>query len=271
MRQGRIVEEGLTDRVLDDPRHPYTQLPRRVGARGSELAAVVEGLGQVLTLHLQGGLTLPVLRGEALDVRRGRLRGADRAIWGRQVHADALPAGQLWRRRRLHPLPACRWWHDLARADARLVREIRRTTLGYVSQFLRVIPRVSARDVVAEPLLAWAPARRKPGAVRRPARAAEPAGAPARPAARDLLRRRATAGQPRPRLRAGLPASPAGRTHRQPGPRQPRGRRRPSSPRRRPAAPASSASSTMRRCASAWPTAPTRSCPLDAASAIEPA
>ncbi|MCR0983943.1 phosphonate C-P lyase system protein PhnK [Roseomonas populi] len=26
MRQGRVVEEGLTDRVLDDPRHPYTQL-----------------------------------------------------------------------------------------------------------------------------------------------------------------------------------------------------------------------------------------------------
>jgi putative phosphonate transport system ATP-binding protein len=26
MREGRIVEHGLTDRVLDDPRHPYTQL-----------------------------------------------------------------------------------------------------------------------------------------------------------------------------------------------------------------------------------------------------
>jgi putative phosphonate transport system ATP-binding protein len=26
MQHGRIVEEGLTDRVLDDPRHPYTQL-----------------------------------------------------------------------------------------------------------------------------------------------------------------------------------------------------------------------------------------------------
>jgi len=26
MRNGRVVEEGLTDRVLDDPRHPYTQL-----------------------------------------------------------------------------------------------------------------------------------------------------------------------------------------------------------------------------------------------------
>ena len=26
MRHDRVVEEGLTDRVLDDPRHPYTQL-----------------------------------------------------------------------------------------------------------------------------------------------------------------------------------------------------------------------------------------------------
>ncbi|MCS6892590.1 MAG: phosphonate C-P lyase system protein PhnK [Rhodovarius sp.] len=26
MRGGRVVEEGLTDRVLDDPQHPYTQL-----------------------------------------------------------------------------------------------------------------------------------------------------------------------------------------------------------------------------------------------------
>ncbi|HRP78089.1 MAG TPA: phosphonate C-P lyase system protein PhnK, partial [Aquamicrobium sp.] len=26
MKSGRIVEQGLTDRVLDDPHHPYTQL-----------------------------------------------------------------------------------------------------------------------------------------------------------------------------------------------------------------------------------------------------
>ena len=26
MRDGRVVEQGLTDRVLDDPQHPYTQL-----------------------------------------------------------------------------------------------------------------------------------------------------------------------------------------------------------------------------------------------------
>jgi putative phosphonate transport system ATP-binding protein len=26
MQAGRVVETGLTDQVLDDPQHPYTQL-----------------------------------------------------------------------------------------------------------------------------------------------------------------------------------------------------------------------------------------------------
>lgn len=39
-------------------------------------------------------------------------------------------------------------------ATAREIIELRRKTLGYVSQFLRVVPRVPTRDVVAEPLLA---------------------------------------------------------------------------------------------------------------------
>jgi putative phosphonate transport system ATP-binding protein len=26
MKDGQVVEQGLTDRVLDDPQHPYTQL-----------------------------------------------------------------------------------------------------------------------------------------------------------------------------------------------------------------------------------------------------
>jgi alpha-D-ribose 1-methylphosphonate 5-triphosphate synthase subunit PhnL len=43
---------------------------------------------------------------------------------------------------------------DVARAAPREIIALRRETLGYVSQFLRVVPRVPARDVVAEPLLA---------------------------------------------------------------------------------------------------------------------
>jgi alpha-D-ribose 1-methylphosphonate 5-triphosphate synthase subunit PhnL len=43
---------------------------------------------------------------------------------------------------------------DLATGDPRLVLSLRRDHLGYVSQFLRALPRVSALDVVAEPLLA---------------------------------------------------------------------------------------------------------------------
>ena len=42
---------------------------------------------------------------------------------------------------------------DVARAQPREIIQLRRHTLGYVSQFLRVVPRVPTRDVVAEPLL----------------------------------------------------------------------------------------------------------------------
>jgi alpha-D-ribose 1-methylphosphonate 5-triphosphate synthase subunit PhnL len=43
---------------------------------------------------------------------------------------------------------------DLTRAAPREILALRRETLGYVSQFLRVVPRVPTVDVVAEPLLA---------------------------------------------------------------------------------------------------------------------
>ncbi len=43
---------------------------------------------------------------------------------------------------------------DLAIADPRTILSVRRATLGYVSQFLRTVPRVAAVDVVAEPLTA---------------------------------------------------------------------------------------------------------------------
>jgi alpha-D-ribose 1-methylphosphonate 5-triphosphate synthase subunit PhnL len=41
---------------------------------------------------------------------------------------------------------------DITKASLQTLVSLRRHTIGYVSQFLRVIPRVSALDVVAEPI-----------------------------------------------------------------------------------------------------------------------
>lgn len=43
---------------------------------------------------------------------------------------------------------------DIASAHPSMIYDIRRHTIGYVSQFLRVVPRVSALDTVSEPLIA---------------------------------------------------------------------------------------------------------------------
>jgi alpha-D-ribose 1-methylphosphonate 5-triphosphate synthase subunit PhnL len=43
---------------------------------------------------------------------------------------------------------------DIVQAEPRTVIALRREVLGYVSQFLRVVPRVSTLDVVADPLRA---------------------------------------------------------------------------------------------------------------------
>jgi alpha-D-ribose 1-methylphosphonate 5-triphosphate synthase subunit PhnL len=56
-------------------------------------------------------------------------------------------AGHIWVRHRGRPL-------DIAAAKPAMIYSLRRDTIGYVSQFLRVIPRVSALDTVIEPLLA---------------------------------------------------------------------------------------------------------------------
>ena len=113
-----------------------------------------EGLGKDFTLHLQGGLTLPVLRDETMELHAGECvaltgpSGAGKSTLMRCLQGNyGADAGRILVRHRGA-------LHDLAAADARLTREIRRETLGYVSQFLRVIPRVGARDIVAEPLLA---------------------------------------------------------------------------------------------------------------------
>jgi len=122
-------------------------------------ALKTEGLGKSFTLHLQGGVTLPVLDGIDLAVAPGKCialagpSGAGKSTLMRCLYGNyGAERGRILLRHKGEAV-------DLATADPRLMREVRRDTLGYVSQFLRVIPRVGALDIVAEPLMARGVAR----------------------------------------------------------------------------------------------------------------
>jgi len=107
------------------------------------------GLEKTFSLHLQGGTRLDVLRGAGLGVRAGECvalsgpSGAGKSTLLRALYGNYLvDRGEILVRHAGELV-------DLVTAPAETVMEIRRETLGYVSQFLRAIPRVSALDVVA--------------------------------------------------------------------------------------------------------------------------
>jgi alpha-D-ribose 1-methylphosphonate 5-triphosphate synthase subunit PhnL len=109
-------------------------------------------LSKTFTLHGRGGLELPVFSGLNFGVAAGEclaLTGHSgsgkssllRCLYGNysatQGKVEIQHQGQ---------------WINLTTATSREVFAVRRQTLGYVSQFLRVIPRVTTLDIVAEPL-----------------------------------------------------------------------------------------------------------------------
>ncbi|MGR3272426.1 phosphonate C-P lyase system protein PhnL [Thalassococcus profundi] len=105
-------------------------------------------VSKTFTLHNQGSAVIEVLTGVDLAVASGEcvaLTGASgagkstlmRMIYGNyRAQSGAIRVGGT----------------DLVQAEPREIIRIRRETLGYVSQFLRVVPRVPTLDVVAEPL-----------------------------------------------------------------------------------------------------------------------
>jgi alpha-D-ribose 1-methylphosphonate 5-triphosphate synthase subunit PhnL len=111
-------------------------------------------LAKTFTLHLRGGLLMPVLSGVDLDVHAGECvvlsgpSGVGKSTLMRSLYGNyRAESGSILVRHRGE-------WVNIAAADPRIILAVRHQTLGYVSQFLRVVPRVSAQDVVAEVLLA---------------------------------------------------------------------------------------------------------------------
>lgn len=114
----------------------------------------VRDLSKTFTLHQQNGVVLNVLRDLSFTVRGGEClvlhghSGAGKSTLLRTLYGNYLPAGGSIAVQHQGE------WLQLVGAAPRDVLAVRRQTLGYVSQFLRVIPRVSSLDVVMEPALA---------------------------------------------------------------------------------------------------------------------
>lgn len=113
----------------------------------------VQGLAKSFTLHGHGGARIGVFEALDLAVRPGECvalvgaSGVGKSTLMRAIYGNYLPTTGSVRVR-----------HDgafveIVDAEPSLLRDVRRRTLGYVSQFLRVIPRIPTRDLVMEPLL----------------------------------------------------------------------------------------------------------------------
>jgi alpha-D-ribose 1-methylphosphonate 5-triphosphate synthase subunit PhnL len=109
----------------------------------------VEAIAKGFTLHLHGGTELPVVSGVSFEVAPGEClvlggpSGAGKSSILKMLYGNyGTDAGQILIQHHDEML-------DLAAAAPRVIIDIRRHTLGYVSQFLRVIPRVSALDLIA--------------------------------------------------------------------------------------------------------------------------
>jgi len=116
-------------------------------------ALSVQNLSKTFTMHLRDGVVLPVVDNVNFDVQSGECvvlggpSGAGKSSILKMVYGNyGVDAGSILIQHHGQLI-------DLATADPRTVLTLRRDSIGYVSQFLRTVPRVSALDVVAEPLV----------------------------------------------------------------------------------------------------------------------
>ena len=114
----------------------------------------VERISKTFTLHLQGGVRLPVLHERSLEVRAGECvaltgpSGSGKSTFMRSLYGNyGLDDGAVY-------VDGADGTVDLTALPPHELAALRRRTVGYVSQFLRVIPRVPAFEIVMEPVLA---------------------------------------------------------------------------------------------------------------------
>lgn len=113
-----------------------------------------EGLTKTFVLHNQGSQVIPVFSALDLTVNAGECvvlhgpSGAGKSTLMRALYGNYLVADGILRIRHGDG------WVDMSRARPQEILSVRKHTMGYVSQFLRAIPRVPALDIVAEPLVA---------------------------------------------------------------------------------------------------------------------
>lgn len=112
----------------------------------------VNGLGKTFVLHTQDSVRLPVLADIDMTVMPGECivlngpSGAGKSTLLRCIYGNyRADAGEILIDDGVETV-------DVATAEPRRIIELRQLTVGYVSQFLRVVPRVSTLDVVSEPL-----------------------------------------------------------------------------------------------------------------------
>lgn len=115
----------------------------------------IENVSKNFTLHNQNSVVIPVMEAAHLNVAAGECvgltgsSGAGKSTLMRMVYGNYLTqAGRIM----VGDL-------DIVTAAPREILALRRETIGYVSQFLRVVPRVPTLDVVSEPMLAVGVAR----------------------------------------------------------------------------------------------------------------
>jgi alpha-D-ribose 1-methylphosphonate 5-triphosphate synthase subunit PhnL len=114
---------------------------------------------KTFTMHLQGGVELPVVSGVTFHVEPGECvvlsgpSGAGKSSILKMIFGNyRCDSGRIGIEHEGVQI-------DLAKAEPRQILSVRRATIGYVSQFLRAVPRVATIDVVAEPLIANGVAR----------------------------------------------------------------------------------------------------------------